>query len=82
MQSVQRWNCKGCRKQFSVKVGTIFEESPLGLDKWLVAMWIITDAKNGVSSHEIGRPSASRKGLHGFFSTGFATSCKPARLTC
>ena len=55
MQSVKRWNCKGCRKQFSVKVGTIFEESPLGLDKWLVAFWLATNSKNGISSHELGR---------------------------
>ncbi|MGH8995916.1 MAG: IS1595 family transposase [Acidimicrobiales bacterium] len=49
------WKCKGCRKQFSIKVGTIFEDSPLGLDKWLPAMWLIANAKNSVSSHELGR---------------------------
>src|SRR5437899_2266267 len=43
---------KECRKQFSVKVGTIFEDSPLGLDKWFVAVWCITNAKNGISSCE------------------------------
>ncbi len=43
---------KCCRKQFSTKVGTIFEDSPLGLDKWLVAVWCITNAKNGISSCE------------------------------
>ena len=37
---------KGCRKQFSVKVGTIFEDSPLPLQKWFVAVWSITNAKN------------------------------------
>jgi transposase-like protein len=47
--------CKDCRKQFSFKVGTIFEDSPLGLDKWFVAVWCIANAKNGVSSHELGR---------------------------
>lgn len=46
---------KGCRKQFSTKVGTIFEDSPLGLDKWFVAIWCIAAAKNGVSSCELGR---------------------------
>jgi transposase-like protein len=46
---------KGCRKQFSAKVGTIFEDSPLGLDKWFVAVWSIAAAKNGISSHELGR---------------------------
>jgi transposase-like protein len=49
--------CKavGCRKQFSVKVGTIFEDSPLGLDKWFVAVWCIANAKNGISSCELAR---------------------------
>jgi transposase-like protein len=49
------WRCNGCKKQFSVKVGTIFEDSPLGLDKWLAAVWLITNAKNGISSYEIHR---------------------------
>ena len=40
------------RRQFSVKVGTIFEDSPLGLDKWLIAVWMITNCKNGISSYE------------------------------
>ena len=47
--------CKGCAKQFSVKVGTIFEDSPLGLHKWLPAVWVIVNAKNGVSSCELAR---------------------------
>lgn len=51
------WQCKNkeCKKQFSVKVGTIFEDSALGLDKWLTAMWLIVNAKNGISSYEIHR---------------------------
>src|SRR5437667_1553497 len=49
------WNCKACKKQFSVKVGTIFEDSPLGLDKWLPATWMIVNAKNGISSCELAR---------------------------
>ena len=49
------WKCKACKKQFSVKVGTIFEDSPLGLDKWLAAVWLIANSKNGISSHELGR---------------------------
>ncbi|HUE12874.1 MAG TPA: IS1595 family transposase [Planctomycetaceae bacterium] len=47
--------CKDCRKQFSYKVNTIFEDSPLGLDKWFVAVWCITNAKNGISSYELAR---------------------------
>ncbi len=49
------WKCRDCKKQFSVKVGTIFEDSPLGLDKWLPAFWMIVNAKNGISSCEVGR---------------------------
>ena len=53
----RKWQCKSRHpfRQFSVKVGTIFEDSPLGLDKWLTAVWMITSAKNGVSSYEIHR---------------------------
>lgn len=47
--------CKDCRKQFSHKGGTIFEDSPLGLDKWFVAVWSIANCKNGISSHELAR---------------------------
>lgn len=46
---------KECRKQFSSKIDTIFEDSPLGLDKWFVAVWSIANAKNGISSCELGR---------------------------
>src|ERR1039458_30887 len=49
------WKCKACKKQFSVKVGTIFEDSPLGFDKWLPAVWLIANSKNGISSHELAR---------------------------
>jgi transposase-like protein len=49
------WICKGCKKHFSVKVGTIMEDSPIGLDKWLSAIWLIVNAKNGISSYEISR---------------------------
>jgi transposase-like protein len=47
--------CRACKKQFSYKVGTIFEDSPLGLDKWFVAVWSIANAKNGISSCELAR---------------------------
>lgn len=51
------WQCKTRhpKAQFSIKVGTIFEDSPLGLDKWLLAMWMLANCKNGVSSYEISR---------------------------
>ncbi len=49
------WVCKSCQKQYSVKVGTIFEDSAIKLDKWMCAMWMIVNAKNGISSYEIAR---------------------------
>ena len=57
VKSRRKYQCKekGCRCQFSSKVGTIFEDSPLGLDKWFVAVWSICNAKNGISSCEVAR---------------------------
>lgn len=49
------WFCNGCKKQFTVKVGTIFEDSPIGLDKWMTAVWMICNCKNGISSYELHR---------------------------
>src|SRR5271156_2384214 len=51
------WQCKKRHpgSQFSIKVGTIFEDSILPLDKWLMAMWMIANCRNGISSHEIKR---------------------------
>jgi transposase-like protein len=51
------WECKEKheKRQFSAKVGTIFEDSPLSLDKWFVAIWMIANCKNGVSSYEVHR---------------------------
>jgi len=53
----RKWQCKSvhAKRQFSAKVGTIFEDSPLGLEKWLPAVWLICNSKNGVSSCEIAR---------------------------
>lgn len=49
------WNCGGCKGQFTAKVGSIFEDSPLPLEKWLPAVWLIVNTKNGTSSYEIHR---------------------------
>ncbi len=56
-ESRRIWQCKNqhAKRQFSVKVGTIMEDSAIGLDKWLVAMWLIANAKNGISSYELAR---------------------------
>ena len=48
-------NCKACKKQFTAKVGTVFNESPLPLSKWLPALWLVVNAKNGISSCELAR---------------------------
>ncbi len=50
------WRCHGeCKKQFSIKVGTLFEDSPIGLDKWLPCAWMLINCKNGISSYEVAR---------------------------
>jgi len=49
------WFCKNCKKQFTMKVNTIFEDSPLGMDKWMTALWLLVNCKNGISSCEVAR---------------------------
>src|ERR1700756_1124805 len=57
LEKYNRWHCREKHKapQFTLKTGTIFEDSPIGLDKWLTAMWMVVNCKNGVSSWEIHR---------------------------
>lgn len=58
LDKYNRWQCNAkshANRQFTSKTGTIFEDSPLGLDKWLAAMWLIVNCKNGISSYEVGR---------------------------
>jgi transposase-like protein len=55
LKTQRRWQCRNCGKQYSVKVNTIFEDSAIKLDKWLTAMWMLANCKNGVSSYEIHR---------------------------
>jgi len=49
------WFCYVCQKQFSLKLGTVFEDSALGLDKWMTGFWMLVNCKNGVSSCELAR---------------------------
>ncbi len=49
------WKCKACRKQFTVRVGTIFEDSKIPIHKWVMAIHLMTSSKKGVSSHQIAR---------------------------
>jgi transposase-like protein len=51
----KKWRCKDCGRQFSVRVNSIFESSPIPLTKWLPAVWFLANTKNGTSSHELGR---------------------------
>jgi transposase-like protein len=55
LKTQKRWKCKDCNRQFSVKLGTIFEDSPIALNKWLVALWMLVNCRNGVSSYEVSR---------------------------
>ena len=57
MPSYRRWHCRAGHPapQFSLRTGTLFESSRIPLTKWMVAIWMIVNAKNGISSHEIGR---------------------------
>ena len=57
LEKYKKWQCKSRHKkrQFSIKVGTIFEKSSIDLDKWLIAVWMLANCKNGVSSYEIAR---------------------------
>src|SRR5471032_2455740 len=50
-----KWYRQAGRQKFSLKTGTIFEDSPIGLDKWLAALWLVVNCKNGVSSCEVAR---------------------------
>jgi transposase-like protein len=57
LENARVWKCsaKHGRRKFSLKTGTIFEDSPIGLDKWLPALWLLVNCKNGISSCELGR---------------------------
>ena len=57
LSSRRIWKCmaKECHRQFSAKTGTVFEDSPISLDKWLTAVWLVVNCKNGISSYEIGK---------------------------
>src|SRR5205823_14442303 len=57
LSNAKLWKCKTPhpKQKFSIKVGTIFEDSPIGLDKWFPAMWLAANCKNGISSYELHR---------------------------
>ena len=53
------------KRQFSGKVGTIFEDSPIALEKWFIAVWMISNCRNGISSYEVGRAIGVTRSRHG-----------------
>jgi transposase-like protein len=55
LKTQKRWKCKECYKQFTVKLGTVFEDSPISLTKWLPALWLLCNNRNGISSYELHR---------------------------
>src|SRR5580704_1479731 len=55
LKTQKRWKCKECYKQFTVKLGTVFEDSPISLTKWLPALWMLCNCRNGISSYELHR---------------------------
>lgn len=57
LHNQRKWQCKSVhpKRQFSAKVGTIFEDSPIASEKWIVAVWMLSNCRNGVSSYELGR---------------------------
>lgn len=55
LKTRKMWFCYECKKQFSLKLGTVLEDSALGLDKWMIGFWMLVNCKNGVSSMELHR---------------------------
>jgi transposase-like protein len=55
IKSRKIWRCKECKRQFSVRVGSVFEDSPISFSKWLPAFWLLSNTKNGTSSCELAR---------------------------
>jgi len=74
------WFCYVCKKQFTVKVGTIMEDSPLGLDKWMTALWLLANCKNGISSYELGRALGIRQNSAWFMLQRIREAMKPLKF--
>ena len=55
LKNQRRWQCRECGRQYSVKLNTIFEDSAISLQKWLPAMWLLANCKNGISSYELAK---------------------------
>src|SRR5690349_20866415 len=68
------------KQKFSLKVGTIFEDSPLGLDKWLTAIWLIANTNNGISSYEIHRALGVTQKVRGSCFTVSVSPCSKGNI--
>lgn len=55
------WNCKACKKQFTVRLGTMYQDSPFALAKWMIATWLVVNTKTGISSSELARVMGIRQ---------------------
>lgn len=78
---VIKCNRKVCQKQTSLKVGTIFEDSKLTLDKWFVAIWVVANSKNGISSHELARAIKVRQPTAWFMEHRIREAMKSGNFT-
>src|SRR5579863_3268489 len=56
------WFCYVCKKQFTLKIGTVMEDSPISLDKWMTAFWLLANCKNGISSYELAKAIGIHQG--------------------
>ena len=77
LASQKRWKCKECWKQFSVKVGTVMEDSPIPLNKWLLAMWMLANCKNGAPLTRFTALSGSRRNRLGSCCSESGLRCAP-----
>jgi transposase-like protein len=74
----KRWKCSKCKQQFSVRIGTIFEESKIPLRKWFIAIYLISSHKKGISSHQLARDLKITQKTSWFLLHRIRESFKPA----
>src|SRR5438034_6749417 len=65
------WKCAGCREQFSVTVGTVFEDTHVPLNKWLLAIHLLCASKKGMSAHQLFRMMWTFYGKRGSYKTAW-----------
>lgn len=75
----KNWKCSKCRKQFSVRVGTMFEDSRISLRKWFVAIYLIAAHKKGISSHQLAKDIKVTQKTAWFMLSRIRTSFEPTK---